>query len=211
MEFSGLSAAQIIFGQELRDHLPSIVSKYQPRQEWRLEADLRARAMAKRHGKMEHWLRHGSRPLPPLAQGATVVIQDQQANNGKAGRWTKSGEVIEILPHDSYLVKVHGSRAVTKRNRQFLRKITPFQPAIPVSEEEIITSRVMTMAMARDQSDTKKELDKVEPVPKASARQQSAVSRVPTAAAAHRRLPAAPPGQDQLEVLRRREHRGLAQ
>ena len=112
---------------------------------------MRARAMAKRHGKMEHWLRHGSRPLPPLAQGAAVVIQDQLANNGKAGRWTESGEVIEILPHDSYLVKVNGSSAVTKRNSQFLRKMTPFQPAIPVSEEEIISSRVMTRAMVRDQ------------------------------------------------------------
>ena len=106
---SGLSPAQIIFGRELRDHLPSLVSKYQPRQEWRMEADLRARAMAKRHGKMEKWLQHGSRSLPPLAQGATVVVQDQQTNNGKAGRWTKSGEVIEVLPHNSYLVKIHGS------------------------------------------------------------------------------------------------------
>ena len=37
---SGLSAAQIIFGRELRDHIPALVSRYQPRQEWRLEADL---------------------------------------------------------------------------------------------------------------------------------------------------------------------------
>ena len=61
---SGLSAAQIIFGRELRDHLPALVSRYQPRQEWRLEADLRAQAMAKRHGRMEKWLQHGARANP---------------------------------------------------------------------------------------------------------------------------------------------------
>ena len=102
---SGLSPAQIIFGRELRDHLPALVSRYQPRQEWRLEADLRAQAMAKRHGRMEKWLQHGAKALPPLNLGDTVAIQDQAANNGKAGRWNKSGIVIETLPHDSYLVK----------------------------------------------------------------------------------------------------------
>ena len=29
--------------------------------------------------------------------------------------------------HDSYLVKIHGSNRVTRRNRQFLRKILPYQ------------------------------------------------------------------------------------
>ena len=72
--------------------------------------------------------------LPPLNLGDTVAIQDQAANNGKAGRWNKSGIVIEILPHDSYLVKVHGNRSVTQRNRRFLRKLNPFKPVNPVEE-----------------------------------------------------------------------------
>ena len=209
---SGLSPAQIIFGRELRDHLPSLVSKYQPRQEWRMEADLRARAMAKRHGKMEKWLQHGSRSLPPLAQGATVVVQDQQTNNGKAGRWTKSGEVIEVLPHNSYLVKIHGSRAVTKRNRQFLRQITPFKPVIPVSEEEMRSSRVMTRARteARDQS-----VLSASPATVISKSQSAKVhdrkfTSNSAAAAAHRKMPVAPPGQNLIDELKKREQRSQA-
>ena len=46
----------------------------------------------------------------------------------KAGRWTKSGTVVECLPHDSYLVRVHRSRALTRRNRIHLRKILPMVP-----------------------------------------------------------------------------------
>ena len=136
---TGLSPAQIIFGRQLRDHLPALVSRYQPRKEWRLEADLRERAMAKRHGRMEKVLQHGSKALPPLSHGDYVAVQDQQTNNNKPGRWTKSGQVVEILPHNSYMVKIHGSRAATQRNRRFLRKITPFSPIIPVTVEEPAT------------------------------------------------------------------------
>ena len=130
-----LSPSQIIFGRQLRDHLPALVNKYQPRQEWRLEADLREKALAKRHGTMEKWLQHGSKPLPTLRSGDTVAVQDL-TNKGQPGRWTKSGTIVEVLPHDAYLVKVHGSRALTKRNRRFLRKLTPFTPASPVSPGE---------------------------------------------------------------------------
>ena len=35
---------------------------------------------------------------------------------------------MEVLPHHSYLVKVDGSNHVTKRNRQFIRKVVPFSP-----------------------------------------------------------------------------------
>ena len=61
----GLSPSQIIFSQQLRDHLPALVSKYKPHSE-RLEADLCERALARRHGSMETWLQHGAKPLAPL-------------------------------------------------------------------------------------------------------------------------------------------------
>ena len=150
---TGVSPAQVIFGRELRDHLPALVSRYQPRQEWRLEADLRERALAKRHGRMEQRLKHGARALPPLSCGDTVVLQDLQTTDGKPGRWTKSGEVIEVLPYDAYLLRVHGSRAVTQRNRRFLRKMKPFSPAIPFTSEDCspdhpaLRGRVITRAM----------------------------------------------------------------
>ena len=156
---SGFSPAQIIFGRELRDHLPALVSRYQPRQEWRLEADQRAQAMAKRHGRMEKLLQHGARALPPLKLGDTVAIQDQAAKNGKAGRWTKSGVVVEILPHDSYMVKVHGNRSITQRNRRFLRRLFPFKPVNPVPQEEkahntITRPVVKTRSTMEDQQST---------------------------------------------------------
>ena len=129
---TGLSPSMILFGRVLRDHLPAVHSKYQPRREWRMEADLREQAFAKRHAKMEERLASGSKPLPTLSVGDTVVVQDQ-SNPLKPGKWTKTGTVVEQLPHDSYMVVIHGSRAPTQRNRKFLRRITPFHPMIPHS------------------------------------------------------------------------------
>ena len=34
-----LSPAMIIFGRELKGFLPAVMTKYQPKKEWRLEAD----------------------------------------------------------------------------------------------------------------------------------------------------------------------------
>ena len=132
---TGLSPAMILFGREIRDHLPSKLERYQPRQEWRMEADIREKAFAKRHARMEDRLNHGSRALPPLVLGDTVSIQDQK-DPRKPGRWTTTGEIIEILPHNSYMVRMHGSRKPTQRNRKFLRKISPFHPMIPVQYTE---------------------------------------------------------------------------
>ena len=100
------------------------------RLEWRLEADLREKALVKRHAKMEERLSFGAKPLPPLSLGDTVTVQDQ-SNPLKPGKWTKTGDVVEILPHNSYMIIIHGSRAPTQRNRRFLRKISPFHPMIP--------------------------------------------------------------------------------
>ena len=132
---TGLSPAMILFGRQLRDHLPAVLSRYQPRREWRLEADLREQAFAKRHAKMEEKLLIGSKSLPPLSIGDMVTVQDQ-SNPLKPGKWTKTGKVVEILPHDSYMVIIHGSRAPTQRNRRFLRKISPFHPMIPIQADE---------------------------------------------------------------------------
>ena len=162
---SGLSAAQIIFGRELRDHLPSLVSRYQPRQEWRLEADLRARGMAKRHGRMEDWLKHGARALIPLVNGDTVAVQDQTQSNGKPGRWNKSGVVVETLPHDSYMVKIHGSRQLTQRNRRFLKKMTPFKPVNPVTEEELAGSKIVTRSRTTPSNHDQTTTPVVVPIP----------------------------------------------
>ena len=206
---SGLSAAQIIFGRELRDHLPALVSRYQPRQEWRLEADLRAQAMARRHGRMEKWLQHGARALPPLNLGDTVAIQDQAAaKNGKAGRWNKSGVVVEILPHDSYLVKVHGNRSVTQRNRRFLRKLLPFKPINPV-EDEVPHPATRPVEKTQPMSTTD-----IQQTPLGVTTRSQRVKDLPnpssmaTRAASHRREPLAKPGEEIVTKLKYKEQMG---
>ena len=67
-----------------------------------------------------------------MSVGDTVMVQDQSSN--KAGKWTKTGKVIESLGFDSYLVKIDGSRTVSKRNRKFLKKITPYADVIKEAE-----------------------------------------------------------------------------
>ena len=79
---------------------------------------------------MDDRLQHSARALPPLSLGNTVLIQDQQANYGKARRCTKSGVLMEVLPCSSYLFKVHGSKRMTQFNQLFLWKFTPFTAAI---------------------------------------------------------------------------------
>ena len=43
-----LSPAQIIFGRQLRDTIPMLANKYQPREEWCLLRESRERALARR-------------------------------------------------------------------------------------------------------------------------------------------------------------------
>ena len=120
---TGLSPAMVIFGREMKGFLPTQNGKFQPRQEWRLEADLREQAHAKRHAKMEERLSAHSWPLPPLQVGDSVAIQDL-SDPCKPGKWTKTGTIMESLPYDSYMVRVDGSRRPTQRHRRPLRKIT---------------------------------------------------------------------------------------
>ena len=63
--------------------------------------------------------------LPALCTQDSVAIQDQSGNTPR--RWSKTGKVVEILGHDSYLIKVDGSNRLTKRNRQFLRRLSPYK------------------------------------------------------------------------------------
>ena len=121
---TGMSPSQVIFGHVLRDHLPLQPGKFQIREEWRLDAELRERAFARRHlAKHEHLLT-GTKLLPEPLLGDSVMVQDQSTH--KPGRWTKTGKVVDILGFESYLVKLDGSNVLTKRNRRFLKRIIPF-------------------------------------------------------------------------------------
>ena len=122
---SGLSPAEVIFGRQLRDHLPLQPERFQPRAEWRMEADQREKAFMKRHLIKHDQLSATSKLLPPLKIGDTVAIQDK-SDSGKSGKWNKTGIITDSLGFQSYEVKVDGSNTISVRNRSHLRKIVPY-------------------------------------------------------------------------------------
>ena len=81
---------------------------------------------------MQEKLTRGSRALQQLSVGDHVLVQDQHGRNPR--QWSQAGVVVELGSHDSYLVSIGGSRRVTRRNRQFLRKITPQENTVPKSD-----------------------------------------------------------------------------
>ena len=95
-----------------------------PRNEWRQAAQDREAMYAKRHILKGEQLSRGSKSLPALRPGDCVAIQNQTGNQSR--QWQRTGVVIEAGPHNSYTISVDGSRTITKRNRQYLRKISPF-------------------------------------------------------------------------------------
>ena len=223
-----LSPAMIIYGRELKGFLPALMTKYQPRKEWRLEADLREQAHAQRHAKMEERLSAGTRELPPLKVGDTVVVQDQSSN--KPGKWTRTGVVIETLPYHSYMVRMHGSRAPTQRNRRFLRKITPFASILPTEPCASPAARPATRSSSPPTSAPTLAASPPPPPFRAAeppAATPSSTQEPPTpstrgspppapavlhlpqpSAADYRQRPAAPPGSDTLTILHEMESRG---
>ena len=96
-------------------HLPENIDRYQPRPEWKKQAKKRETALAQRYAHHDKRLSSGSKPLSPLDCGDIVAIQDQ-SHPSKSGRWTKTGRVLEVLGHDSYLVKIDGSGHAIQRN-----------------------------------------------------------------------------------------------
>ena len=213
---TGLSPAMIIFGREMKGFLPSPDKKFQPRQEWRLEADLREQAHAKRHARMEERLTAHARPLPPLQHGDTVAIQDL-SDPCKPGKWTKTGTVVEALPYDSYMIRVDGSRRPTQRHRRHLRKLTtyssllakdiPDTPPLPMhsSTEEDVAPKPTTRTPATDVQPPPTQPTIPTPTP---AIYTPPVLTKPSAAT-HRHQPIASPGTEILQKLRRMEQQGV--
>ena len=122
---TGLSPAQVIFGRNLRDFLPAPQTRYKPHSQWILLREDRERALAKRAVSNMEKLTIGTRALPPLALGDSVLVQNQIGNH--PSKWDITGVIVERKDFDQYVVKVDGSGRLTMRNRKFLRKITPYQ------------------------------------------------------------------------------------
>ena len=118
------SPAQLLYGRQLRDHLPAAPGTRQVRPEWLAVAEDRERALAHRHLLQIEWHNNRSRPLPPLRIGCRVQVQNQ--HGPRPNRWEKSGTITEIGDHDNYTVVMDGSGRCTLRNRRFLKEIVPF-------------------------------------------------------------------------------------
>ena len=180
----------VVFGRKLSGFLPDS-GQTNITKKWRIDMEAREKAFAKRHSQMAEKMDQTARQLQPLVRGTEVAIQDPAAG-GKAGRWSKSGTIIECLPHDAYLVRVHGSRTVSKRNRIHLMKIRPLVP------EE------MLIPMVHPKVSEIPEHTKTE-VSERFVAVQPPRQWVRLSPETHRYEPIARPGQDVVGALKRRE------
>ena len=128
------SPAQVIFGRNLRDFLPSPQTRYKPQAEWIMLREDREKALAKRAVSNMERLDKNCRVLPKLALGDSVLVQNQVGNY--PSRWDITGVVVEIKEHDQYVIKVDGSGRMTLRNRKFLKKIVPYSMTKHVKDSD---------------------------------------------------------------------------
>ena len=129
-----LSPAQVVFGRNVRDFIPVLPYKYEPRQEWSLLQEDRERAFARKLYNDGTKLAMGTRRMPPLSVGDKVLVQNQ---TGRApNKWDKSGVIVECKPHNQVNVMMDGSRKVSLRNRQFVRKINVPMPVSGVKPSQ---------------------------------------------------------------------------
>lgn len=119
------SPALILFGRPIRDAIPILMGRYSPHETWTELMSHREMALAKRHSREhERWNEH-THHLPTLQVGDHVYIQNLVGNHPR--RWERTGTVVEVRQYHQYVIRVDGTGRVTIRNRQHLRKFTPFQ------------------------------------------------------------------------------------
>ena len=123
MQDSMRSPAQMVFGRQMRDFLPSLPHKYEPTKDWSVTQEYRERTLAKKRESDNKRWSENTRELADLEIGTPVAIQNQTGNN--PNKWDKTGIVLENKPHSQVLIRVDGSRRVTMRNRRFVRRLDP--------------------------------------------------------------------------------------
>ena len=71
---------------------------------------------------------HKARKVRPLYVGSRYLLQKQSGTHPR--KWDRSGVVMEVLPDDQFVVRIDGSRRLTRRNRRFLRLYNPTSTSI---------------------------------------------------------------------------------
>ena len=75
--------------------------------------------MAKRHAAGKEFWSRASKEKGELALGSTIMVQTQRGPT--KGRWETSGTVVDVLEHNSYVVKMDGSGRLSKPRLSFLK------------------------------------------------------------------------------------------
>ena len=109
----GLSPAQLYLHRQLRDFIPSRPVLYKPDIRWIKAAEKREEFAAQRNAKLKVRYNATAHNLSPLGIGDSVAVQNKQK------RWDRFGQVVQVLHDRQYLIKMDGSRRVTKRNHKF--------------------------------------------------------------------------------------------
>jgi hypothetical protein len=123
-----VSPAEVVFGRQIRDAF-SFINRREKfvnpsiRPLWREAWTAKEGAMRTRLTRSQEALSAHTRDLPSLPAGSRVLVQNQRGSHPT--KWDKSGIVVEVSPHDQYLVRIDGSGRLTRRNRRFLRAFTP--------------------------------------------------------------------------------------
>ena len=121
-----ISPAQILFGRPIRDALQfsTNLQKFAYRnvgRRWKEAWQQKQGALRTRYVRNTERLDRTSRALPLLRVGDRCLVQNCRGNHPK--KWDSTGEVVEILPYDKYVVKLDGSRKITTRNRRFFKTL----------------------------------------------------------------------------------------
>ena len=148
----GLSPAQILYGRELRDCMPTMEESLHVHKEWRIAAEEREISLRKRHLRSIETYNEHSKELPELHVHDCVAVQNQTGSHPK--RWDKTGVIIETLPFRQFKVLMDGSRRVTLRNRRFLRKIHPVCSNPPLPTRYNTTCEKKTTPLTPMRTDT---------------------------------------------------------
>jgi len=124
----GLSPAQVLFGRQLKDTLPTLdksVMVFENKDicnQWHEAWAAKEDAIRVRLVRSCENLEPGSRELIALKEGDRVLIQNQAKNRGRPNKWDRQGVIIAVKGNDQCLVKVDGTGRLTLRNRRYLRR-----------------------------------------------------------------------------------------
>ena len=116
-----LSPAQVVYGRYMRDFIPVVNDKYEPKQEWAMVREYRERALARRLDRDGARLEQYTKKQRVIPIGGSVAVQNQAGRF--PNKWDKTGVVVENKDHDKVIIRMDGSRRLTTRNRKFVKQI----------------------------------------------------------------------------------------